>query len=328
MIMSDIQQVNDRLKIGMYWAASCGGCDIALLEIGENILKLVELADVVFWPCVADFKYADVAGYPDDHLHVCFFNGGIRNSEQEQVARMLRRKSQCLIAFGACASDGGIPALANLKTPKGIFSAAYMENPSLDNPGGLEPRPLTECPEGDLEIPRFYPQVLRLGDVVPVDYELPGCPPHADRVWETIEELVAGRLPLKGDGGKVGCKYKSVCDECPLEKRQVKIKSFKRPHEAIPEPGWCLLEQGFVCLGAATRSGCGARCLQARMPCRGCYGSSGVEEDQGMAMVAALGSLLDATTEEKAREMIDQLVDPAGTFYRFTLSRSGLRGRR
>ena len=83
-----------KLKIGMYWAASCGGCDISLLEIGPHMLELIEVADVVFWPCAADFKYEDVAGYPDGYMDVCFFNGGVRSSEQEEIARLLRAEEQ------------------------------------------------------------------------------------------------------------------------------------------------------------------------------------------------------------------------------------------
>ena len=55
-----------KLRVGVYWASSCGGCDISVLEIAEHLLELIEIADIVFWPCVTDFKYATVAGYPDD----------------------------------------------------------------------------------------------------------------------------------------------------------------------------------------------------------------------------------------------------------------------
>lgn len=167
---------NGKLKVGMYWASSCGGCDISLLEIGVRILELIQIADVAFWPCAADFKYAHVAGYPDGYMDVCFYNGGVRNSEQEEVARLLRNKSKTLVAYGACASDGGIPALANFVTPRAIFDAAYHHNPSIDNAAGVEPQPEVETAVGTLHIPRFYPAVLRLRDVVDVDYELPGCP--------------------------------------------------------------------------------------------------------------------------------------------------------
>jgi F420-non-reducing hydrogenase small subunit len=170
--------------------------------------------------------------------------------------------------------------------------------------------------------------VLRLRDVVEVDYQIPGCPPQAPQVWSVVQGVLNGGVPARGDGRKVGCDDKSVCDTCAREKRQVRISGFKRPHEALPEPGWCLLEQGFLCMGPATRGGCGALCLKANLPCRGCYGPAGTAEDQGMAMIGALGSILDATTEARARELVAQVVDPVGTFYRFSLSSSHLKGGR
>jgi F420-non-reducing hydrogenase small subunit len=315
-----------RLRVGMYWAASCGGCDISLLEIGEHLLDLIEAADILFWPCVADFKYHDVAAYPDGHLDACFLNGAIRSSEHEAVARLLRRKSRLLVAYGACAMDGGIPALANLKTSRQIFDTAYHHNPSTINPAGVEPQPVTATPCGDLELPRFYPQVLRLADVVPVDCQIPGCPPQAPQVWRVLEAVMAGEVPASQRATRVGCDNRSVCDECTREKRKVRIREFKRPHLHVPEPNWCLLEQGFVCVGPATRGGCGALCPQAGLSCRGCYGASGDASDQGTAMLSAIGSIFDATTEERASELADQIVDPVGTFYRFCLASSVLKG--
>ena len=316
---------NGKLKLGVYWAASCGGCDISLLEIGARILDLVAIADVAFWPCAADFKYETVAGYPDGYLDICFFNGAIRNSEQEQVARLLRGKSRTLVA---CAGDGGIPALANLFTRRAIFDAAYHNNPSTYNPMGVEPEPEVETPVGTLSIPRFYPSVLRLRDVVEVDYELPGCPPQADRVWETIEALPGGSVPARNSALRVGCGAKVVCDECAREKRLVKIDGFRRHHEFRPEPGWCLLEQGVLCMGPATRSGCGGLCTKADMRCEGCYGPPEHTQDQGAAMIGALGSLLNAATEERAADLVSRLVDPTGTFYRFTMASSMMKVRR
>src|SRR5690606_30520985 len=95
----------------MYWAASCGGCEISVLNIGDRLLAVDEAFDVVFWPVAADFKYDDVRGYPDGYIDVCLFNGSIRNSENEEIAHLLRRKSKVLVAFGSCAMAGGIPAL-------------------------------------------------------------------------------------------------------------------------------------------------------------------------------------------------------------------------
>ena len=80
-----------------------------------------------------------------------------------------------------------------------------------------------------------------------------------------------------------------------------------------------------MCLGPATRSGCGALCLKADMRCEGCYGAPAGVQDQGAAMIGALGGLLDAATEEKARDMVASIVDPEGCFYRFTMSSSAMK---
>jgi F420-non-reducing hydrogenase small subunit len=330
--------MSPKLKLGFYWAASCGGCEIAVLEIAEKILKVIELADVVFWPCVTDFKYADVRNYADGYIDVCLWNGGIRNSEAEEIAHLLRRKSKVLVAYGSCAHMGGIPALANLYTKEGIFERAYKTTESTDNPQGIYPQETVKMPEGDLHIPKFFDRVVRLKDVVDVDYFMPGCPPTAKQTWAVIEAIATGKLPPKGS--IVGAGSKAVCDECPFEKRTegVRIERFKRPHldkpDLTPKPELknkpqCLLEQGFVCMGSATRSGCEAQCLHANLPCRGCYGPAEGVLDQGAKVASAIGSLIDSQGDpERAKAIAAGIADPVGTFYRFGMANSMMKGAR
>jgi F420-non-reducing hydrogenase small subunit len=328
--------MTEKLKLGIYWAASCGGCEIATLEIAEKILKVIEVADIVFCPCLADFKYEDVKNYPDGYIDVCFFNGGIRNSEAKEIAELLRKKSKTLIAFGACSNWGGIPSLANLYTKESIFERAYKTTESTDNPNGVLPQTKFKAPEGELHIPEFYNRVHRLKDVVDVDYFVPGCPPTAKQVWAAIEAIATGKLPPKGS--VVGAGDKSVCDECPFEKKTegVRIEKFKRPHmerpDLTPKPELknkpqCLLEQGFVCMGSATRSGCEAQCLKANMSCRGCYGPAEGVLDQGAKIASAIGSLVDSQGDSKrSAEIVAGIPDPVGTFYRFTMAESMMKG--
>src|SRR5271157_5336830 len=139
-----------KLKLALYWTASCGGCEIAQLQIGDKLLKLVEVADIVFWPVAIDVKYKDVEAMPDKSIDVCLFNGGIRNSEQEHIAKMLRNKSKVLIAYGACAYNGGIPGLANLYNREMIFDRAYLETPSTVNEKKTIPQTSYQAPEGVL----------------------------------------------------------------------------------------------------------------------------------------------------------------------------------
>jgi F420-non-reducing hydrogenase small subunit len=323
----------EKRKFAMYWAASCGGCEISVLNIGDKILAVDEAFDVVFWPCAADFKYQDVQNYPDGYIDLCLFNGAIRSSENEEMAHLLRQKSKVLVAFGSCAHEGCIPALSNLTTAEATLRAVYLDSPSTDNPQGILPQPVTQVPEGELHIPTFYNTVMSLGQVVPVDYIVPGCPPEPHQIWAVLEAIINGaELPPPGST-IIGAGKVAICEECPLEKHEKQIERFYRPYEITPEPGLCLLEQGLLCMGVATRSGCGALCPRVNMPCRGCYGLLDGVEDQGANVVSAVASVVnagapgddEAELERKIEAAMDTLVDPAGTFYRFNMAHSLLR---
>jgi F420-non-reducing hydrogenase small subunit len=161
--------MSEKPKLAMYWAASCGGCEISVLNIGDKILIVDEVFDLAFFPCIADFKHHDLEGYPDGYIDVCLFNGAIRNSENEEMAILLRQKSKILVAFGSCSYEGCIPALSNLTTKDDTFNTIYFENPSIDNPDKILPMVETEVPEGTLTLPYFYNTVKSLDQVVDVD---------------------------------------------------------------------------------------------------------------------------------------------------------------
>ncbi len=320
-------------KFAMYWAASCGGCEISLLNIGDKILQVDEAFDIVFFPCIADFKLADVEGYPDGFIDICFFNGAIRNSDNAEMAHLLRRKSKTLVAYGSCAYEGCIPALSNLTTAEATLRAVYEDNPTVDNPSATRPQTSVSTPEGELTLPSFYNTVQALDQVVAVDYVIPGCPPEPHQVSAVLDLVIQG-APLPPPGNTVvGAGTVAVCEECPLAKDVKRIKRFYRPHEIVPEPGICLLEQGLVCMGPATRSGCGALCPRVNMGCRGCYGPLDGVADQGARMLSAIASVLDvgkpgedeAALERAIESAVATLADPAGTFYRFSMSHSLLR---
>ncbi len=309
-----------KLKLAKYWAAGCGGCDVALLDINEAILDVAAVADILFWPIALDGKVADVQKLPDGAIDVTFFNGAVRNSENEKMAQLLRQKSKLLVAFGSCATQGGIPGLANLFDAETILRYIYEQSPSTDNPGGIRPQTEVECPGGQLDLPEFYDTVRALDQVVEVDYYLPGCPPAVPRIVEVIQAIVQGVLPLKGS--VVGAFEKSVCDECERKKEEKTISGFKRVSLAEIDPEKCLLEQGFVCLGSATRGGCGTRCIKSGVACRGCYGPLPEVSEQGARVLSAVASIIAASDTESIANLLAQIPDPMGTFYRFGLAKS------
>jgi F420-non-reducing hydrogenase small subunit len=311
---------NGKLKLGLYWAASCGGCEIAIVELREKILDLDAAADILFWPCAMDFKYKDVEAMADGQIDVCLFNGSIRNTENEHLAHLLRQKSKVLVAFGSCAHEGCIPGLANLFDRQSIMARAFLEAPSVDNPNGTLPQTSYSLPEGEVTIPKLFNTVKTLDQVEDVDYYVPGCPPQAPQIWAVIETILSGQLPPKGS--VVGATQKTVCDECKHKREERRITKFYRPHQIIPDSERCLLDQGIICAGPATRGGCGALCPTVDMPCRGCYGPPPGVLDQGAALLSAVASVVDADTEEEAARIVGEIVDPVGTFYRFGLPAS------
>jgi len=318
----------EKLKIGFYWAASCGGCEIAVLDMNEKILDVVNIADIVFWPVAMDVKYKDVEAMPDKYIDVCFFNGSIRNSEQEHMAKLLRKKAKTLVAFGSCAQEGCIPGLANLHDAKEIFEKVYLSNKSIDNPASVTPKTSSKVKEGELKLPQFYDTVKTLDQTVDVDYYLPGCPPPVKLILNAVDAIANNKLPPKG---AVLAPLKSVCDECPRKKDNKRISKIYRVHEKTPEPERCLLEQGIICMGPATRSGCGAQCLTVDMPCTGCGGPCPNSPEQGAAMLSAIASIMgleteqDHYTQEDVEKLMDQIKDPVGTFYMYSLPSSILR---
>ena len=318
---SKADTTNKKLQVAFYWAASCGGCEIAVLDINEKILDVVAAVDILFWPVAMDFKYKDVEAMKDDDIDVCFFNGAIRTDEQKYMAELLRKKSKVLVAFGACAVNGGIPGLANISNREEIFNVAYLDNVSTDNPKNVVPKTEVKVKEGILTLPEFFDSVSTLGQTVDVDYYLPGCPPTPDQIMTAVGAIVEDKLPPKGS--VIGA-LKSVCDECRFEKSEKKIKEIKRIYEIDKLEDKCLLEQGIVCMGPATRGGCEARCLDANMPCTGCGGATPNSLDQGAKMISALASILGLEDEEKLSdeevdELINSIVDPIGTFYKYGL---------
>ena len=327
MSASEATTPNRKPRLAFYWASACGGCDVTVLDISEHILEVANAADIVFWPAVLDFKYADVEAMPAGYIDICLFNGAVRTAENAHLARLLRAKSRTLIAFGACACSGGIPALANNFSRAGVLNRSYLDSPSTANPGGTLPATHTAVTTAsggteDLELPAFDQSVRTLAQTVPVDYFVPGCPPVADQVWHVLSLLLGGDLPAPG--ATLGVHEKSVCEDCLRPRQKKQLKAFVRPYQVKPDPGQCLLDQGLVCMGPATRGGCGAPCLSANMPCRGCYGGMPDAPDQGLKALSALASVLEAREPADVDKAIRTIADPLGTFYRFGLADSQL----
>ncbi len=313
----------DRPKLAVYWSSSCGGCEIAIANLHERLLEVTAAYDFFFCPCLLDTKKKDVEALPDGGLAVTLFNGAIRTSENEEMAHLMRRKSKVLVAYGSCAASGGIPALSNLHGREAHLRSIY---------GAADARPqeTVEVAAGTLHLPRFDEEVRPLGDVVPVDYVIPGCPPEHDTLWQALQELGQAEPPPRGT--VLGGTASTVCDQCGRVREEKKITRFYRTWQIVPDPTKCLLDQGLVCMGVATRGGCGARCPEVSAPCIGCYGAPEGVYDQAAKMASTLGGLLDVEKVRglrdgdeiaaRADEALAAVTDLVGTAAKFTLGGS------
>ncbi|MEP7135639.1 MAG: oxidoreductase [Chloroflexota bacterium] len=319
---------NTKPKFAMYWAASCGGCEIAVLNTHEKILDVDANFEVVFWPVAMDAKYKDVEAMEDGSILLTLFNGGIRNDENEHIAKLLRQKSKILVSFGSCACEGCIPGLANLSPVEEIVHTAF-NTLTTDNPHEIYPRTTFDVPEGELHIPILSKVLRPLDQVVDVDYYMPGCPPESHQIAAVIDlviKVVNGEAELPPKGSVIGVGNSTVCDECPRTRNVKMIKAFKRIQDIAPlDPTLCILEQGIPCNGPATRSGCNARCPQAGAQCIGCYGPAEGVMDYGARLITAFSSVIDATTPEEIDRILDGIPDPTGQVYRFNLAGSLLK---
>ncbi|MCS6830107.1 MAG: oxidoreductase [bacterium] len=319
--------MSDKPKIAFYWCASCGGCEESIVDLAEDILEVAQAVDIVFWPVAMDVKRRDVEAMPDGSILATMVNGSIRTSEQEEMAYLLRRKSQILIAYGSCAHTGGVPSLANQFSREQILRYVYEEAPTVVNEEKVRPQPRHGHNGTAVTLPEFRALVRSLDQVVEVDYYLPGCPPTPKLLKQAVLALLSGELPPKGT---VLAPDTAQCDGCPrrdTKPTDLKINEFKRPHWTQIDPNTCFLAQGIVCMGPATRSGCEAQCIKGNMPCTGCFGPTSRVRDQGAKILSALASSVNAREPEDIEKILDGIPDPVGTFYRYSLAKSLLRAK-
>lgn len=318
----------DKPKVGFYWCASCGGCEESVVDLAESILDVVAKVDIVFWPVAMDFKREDVEALPDKAIAATMINGAIRTTEQEEMAYLLRRKSQFIIAYGACAVSGGIPALANQFSKEEMLKYVYEDGGCASNANPQKTRPQPRCTdEGHtLTLPVLRNTVRALDQVVDVDWYLPGCPPTPKWLAAAVDALLSGNLPPKGSViGETG----ALCGDCTRNQTKpndLKIEKLTRPHLTRVDPALCLLAQGIPCMGPVTRSGCGALCMNANMPCTGCFGPTGRIQDYGAKALSFMASSIAAKDEAEIDRVLKAGVpDPVGTYYRYGLAKSILR---
>jgi len=293
-------------RLAEEWFATCAGCEVTILDIGEPLIDILKQVSIVHMPVLMDHKLYGQTGERTEmeipEADIGIITGGIRTEEHKEIAREMRKKCGTLIAMGSCACSGGVPALANLYTTADLVASVHRGSITTADPAVVP----------NAELPVLTDRVYAINEVVPVDVYLPGCP--------TTPEMVVAALTALLEGKPFTLSTKSVCDECPTIRAKKSVTTLKRRLEG-PEfvPGRplsemrCLMEQGFLCQGPATRGGCGGsegtpRCIRAYMTCEGCFGPI---SEKANPMVDMLGALSSIGLDPK------QVLDRGATFNRF-----------
>lgn len=278
------------LRTAFEWLGACSGCEIAFLNIGERIVDLLDKEiEIVHAPLLMDHKY----GAPEDEhgtvslpqADLGFVSGGVSNEDHLRVLEEMRAKCTFLVALGTCATHGGIPALMNSLNQRQSWQEIFTVSDSESTAEDVLPTS---------NVPAPLERVYACDEKVKIDLLLPGCAPNPEQMHTVIRAVL--------DGVEKDLPSRSVCDTCPVKREGkgavAKVKRFVanadyNGNEPISDMR-CLLEQGYMCMGPVTLAGCAKSgapsCIQARVPCRGCFGPVRPGGNQMLDMMNAMAS--------------------------------------
>ena len=172
------KEPGEKVRLATVSLAGCFGCHMSFLDIDERILELVEHVEFDRSP-LDDLKEFTA------ECDVGLIEGGVCNTENIETLREFRRRCKVIIAVGACAISGGVPALRNGIDVRELLEESYVNGMGVDN--GQIPT--------DPELPHILEKVSPIHEVVKVDFFLPGCPPSPDAFWRVLNSVVAGEQP-------------------------------------------------------------------------------------------------------------------------------------
>ncbi len=171
-----------KLRVATTSLAGCFGCHMSLLDIDERLFGLLDLVELDRSP-LTDTKEVG-------NCDVGIIEGGVCNAENVEVLREFRRRCKVLVAVGACAINGGLPAQRNPLSLPLLLQEVYRSEP------GAAYGRIPDDPELPLPLNKVHP----LHEVVRIDHFIPGCPPPADALWKVLTGLLAGEERPLGHG--------------------------------------------------------------------------------------------------------------------------------
>ncbi len=236
----------EKIRLNTEWLCDCGGCHVALVDLHEKILQVLESVEIGKCPVLTDEK-----GYPEAEIGI--LTGSIRTEHDRHAAIEMRQKCKTIIAFGTCAVYGGLHGAGLAHSREEIMDHVYRRNPTTRT---------DSFPSAAVD--GLEKMVIPLDEVIEVDLYLPGCPPHAHFIFEALSALIEGKTPR--------VRQESVCGGCGRSMKKTEVAELKSSAGAVAEEGLCFLSQGMLCLGSVTLDRCLSPCPNHGIMCTGCAG--------------------------------------------------------
>ncbi len=237
---------SEKIRLNTDWLCDCGGCHVALVDLHEKILNVLEVIQIQKCPVLTDEK-----SYPEADIGI--LTGSIRTEHDRHAAQEMRKKCKKIIAFGTCAVYGGLHGAGLAHSREEIMDTVYRRMPTTRT--DFIP---------DAGVTGLTKMVTPVDEVIDVDLYLPGCPPHPQFIFEGLTALVENR--------ETKARQQTVCAGCRRQMKKTDVAAIKDPIEATLEDGICFLSQGVICLGSVTLDRCLAPCPNHGIACSGCAG--------------------------------------------------------
>jgi F420-non-reducing hydrogenase small subunit len=284
-----------KARVSTDWLSGCSGCHIAVVDLHEKLLGLVEEVEFVRIPVLADEKQ-----YPAADIGAV--EGAVRTDHDRESLEKMRKSVKKLVAFGSCAAYGGPSGLGWLYRGQEVVERVYAHSPT--DAGGELP---------DARAPRLEEGVLPIDAVVDVDLYLPGCPPHPYFIAAGIKAALGLEAPPLTE--------KTVCAECTRRMEKRTGGQIRKGVVAVEDPEVCFLSQGVVCLGSVTLNRCKSPCMTAGAPCIGCAGPSlQVLTEPQLDVRNLLARRMSQLAGVEAAAVTAYIEAEAKTFYAFTIA--------
>jgi F420-non-reducing hydrogenase small subunit len=283
------------ITVNTEWLSDCSGCHIAIVDLHEKILNVLQAIRIQRCPVLTDIK-----DYP--HASIGLVSGAIRNEHDRHAAIEMRKSCDLVIAWGSCAVFGGPAGAGNIHTPEEIASAVYLDNKTTTP--GLPP---------SSEVSPLESVVSPLDTVIDVDLYLPGCPPHPAFIFEALSALVEGRKPEVS--------RRPVCAKCKRRMEKTEVTSTRSNSDGIPNDEQCFLSQGYTCMGSVTIDRCLAPCPANGVPCTGCAGATmQILTEPNRDIRTEIADRMSRLTKIGREEIISTLERGAKSHYSYTMA--------